>query len=85
MGVLEIIVGVLVLLVSLAVIVTVLFQQGHRTGVNGAISGVADTFLSKNKAKTADKILGKVTVILAVVFFVLALAANAISLYIANH
>ena len=82
MEVLEIIVGALVLVVSLAVIVAILFQQGHRSGVNGAISGAADTFLSKNKARTADKILAKYTKILAIVFFVLAIVANAISLYL---
>ena len=80
MGVLEIIIGILVLIVSLGVIAAVLFQQGHRTGVNGAISGAADTFLSKNKAKTADRLLLKGTTILAIVFFVLALAAAAVGL-----
>lgn len=82
MEVLEIVVGALVLVVSLIVIAVVLFQQGHRAGVNGAISGAADTFLSKNQAKTADRLLVKLTKILAAVFFVLALAANAISLYL---
>lgn len=80
MGALEIIIGILVLIVSLGVIAVVLFQQGHRAGVNGAISGAADTFLSKNQAKTADAVLKKFTKILAVVFFLLALAANVIAL-----
>lgn len=80
MGALEIIIGILVLIVSLGVIAVVLFQQGHRAGVNGAISGAADTFLSKNRAKTADAVLKKFTKILAVVFFLLALAANVIAI-----
>lgn len=80
MDVLEIIIGVLVLIVSLGVIAVVLFQQGHRAGVNGAISGAADTFLSKNNAKTADRLLLKVTKFLAIAFFVLALAANVVAL-----
>ncbi len=79
--VLQIILGSLVLLVSVAIIVVVLFQSGSRQGVNGAISGVADTFLSKDKAKTADKMAAKLTKILAVVFFVLVLAANALALF----
>lgn len=79
MGVLEIIVGVLVLLLSVAIIGTVVLQQGHREGL-GAITGGADSFLSKNKARTADAMLPRWTKIMAVVFFVLAIVANVIAL-----
>lgn len=74
MSALEIIIGILLLLLSLAIIVVVLFQQSHRKGISGVISGGADTFLSKNQARTADAILGKLTVILVVAFMVLAVA-----------
>lgn len=76
----EIVVGALVILISLIIIAVVLFQQGHRAGINGAISGGADTFLSKNKARTADAKLARITKYVAVAFFVLALVANAIAL-----
>lgn len=77
---LEIIIGVLVIIVSIAVIIAVLFQKGQRAGINGAISGAADTFLSKDNARTADKILAKYTKILAAVFFLLVIAANAVGI-----
>ncbi len=80
MSPLGIIVGILVILVSLFIIVTVIFQQSHRRGVNGVISGGADTFFSKNKAKTVESMLAKVTRILAIVFFVLVIVANIIAL-----
>ncbi len=76
----EIIIGILVILVSLFIIAVVLLQQGHRAGINGAISGGADTFLSKNKARTADATLSRITKYIAVAFFVLALVANFIAL-----
>ena len=76
----EIVVGALVILISLIIIAVVLFQQGHRAGINGAISGGADTFLSKNKARTADAKLARITKYVAVAFFVLALVANVIAL-----
>ena len=76
MGVLEIILGVLVLLISIIVIGVVLLQQGHRAGINGAISGAADTFLSKTKARTADAKLARMTKFIAIGFFVLVLVAN---------
>ena len=76
MGVLEIILGVLVLIISIIVIGVVLLQQGHRAGINGAISGAADTFLSKTKARTADAKLARMTKFIAIGFFVLVLVAN---------
>ncbi len=80
MGVLEIILGALVIVVSLAIIAAVLMQQGRRAGVSGVISGGADTFLSKNKARTLDAILARWTKYIAILFFVLAIVANVIAL-----
>ena len=72
----EILIGVLVIIVSLVIIAAVLLQQGRRAGINGAISGGADTFLSKNKARTFDATLARLTKWIAVLFFILALVAN---------
>lgn len=80
MGALEIVLGIAVIIVSIVIIVAVLFQQGRRAGINGAISGGADTFLSKNKARTVDAILARWTKYVAILFFILAIVANAISL-----
>lgn len=81
MSALDIIIGILVLLVSIVVIAVVLLQQGHRSGINGAISGAADTFLSKTKARTADAQLARITKYIAIGFFVLVLLANVISAF----
>ncbi|MBQ0110731.1 MAG: preprotein translocase subunit SecG, partial [Oscillospiraceae bacterium] len=75
MAVLEIILGALVLIASLILIFVIILQGGHRQGINGAISGGADTFLSKNKARTVDAFLSKWTKFIAIGFFVLVLAA----------
>ncbi|MBE6733012.1 MAG: preprotein translocase subunit SecG [Ruminococcaceae bacterium] len=76
----EIILGILVILVSLVIIAAVLLQQGRRAGVNGVISGAADTFLSKNKARTFDAMVARLTKYVAIAFFVLAIVANVIAL-----
>lgn len=81
MGALEIIVGIAVIIISIVIIAVVILQKGHRRGVNGAISGGADTFLSKNQVKTADVLLAKWTKYFAIAFFVLAIVANIISIY----
>lgn len=80
MGVWEIILGIATILVSLFIIVVILLQQGHRAGITGAISGGADTFLSKNKARTFDATLARFTKYIAILFFVLALVANYIAI-----
>lgn len=79
MSAIKIILGIAVIIVSLLIIVIVLMQQGRRSGINGAISGGADTFLSKSKARTADAMLARITKIVAAVFFALAIVANVIA------
>lgn len=79
MSVLEYIVGAVIILVSLAIILIVIFQQGRRAGINGVISGGADTFLSKTKARTIDAKLARMTKYFAIAFFVLAIVANIIA------
>ena len=80
MSAIDIIIGIVVILVSLVIIVSVLIQQGRRSGVNGAISGGADTFLSKNKARTVDAFLARFTKYLAILFFVIAILENYLAL-----
>ncbi|MBQ2933652.1 MAG: preprotein translocase subunit SecG [Clostridia bacterium] len=80
MGAFEIILGVLMILICIVIIAVILLQQGHRSGVNGVISGAADTFLSKNKARTVNAKLASMTKYITIVFFVLALLANVIAL-----
>lgn len=80
MSVLEYIIGAVVLLVSIAIVFIVIFQQGRRAGINGVISGGADTFLSKTKARTVDAKLARMTKYFAIAFFVLAIIANIIAI-----
>lgn len=80
MSAIEIILGILVIIVSLVIIAAVILQQGRRAGINGAISGAADTFLSKNKARTFDAKIARLTKWFAIVFFILAIVANVIAL-----
>ena len=68
MSALEYIIGAVVILVSLAIVFIVLFQQGRRAGINGVISGGADTFLSKTKARTWDARLARMTKYFAIAF-----------------
>lgn len=64
---------VLYTIFCLFLIAVVLLQSGKSAGLSGAISGGADTFLSKNKAKTWDARLAKMTKWVAVAFMILTL------------
>lgn len=67
---------VLQVLSSLILISVVLLQSGKRSGLSGAIAGAADTFLSKNQAKTWDARLAKATTWVAVSFIILTLSLS---------
>ena len=73
MDTLRLIITVLQLLCGLAIILAVLFQSGKRAGLSGAIGGVADSFLAKNKAKTMDAKLARATKWVGAVFLILTL------------
>lgn len=64
----------LLIIVSLALIVIVLLQSGKSAGLSGAISGGAEQLFGKQKARGMDLILHRLTIVLAVLFFILALA-----------
>ena len=55
---------------SVLLVVVVLFQSGKTAGLSGSIGGGAETFFGKNKARTLDGILAKLTSIFAVLFIV---------------
>ena len=67
---LSIVLDIVLILISLVLIVSLLHQ-----GL-GAISGGAETFFGKGKAKGIDAKLAKITKIAAVCFIVLAIAAT---------
>ena len=77
MSALQIIFGVILLLFSVGIVFVVLLQEGHQQNL-GAITGGADTFLSKNKARSMDAFLARWTKFIAIGFFVLVLVINVI-------
>jgi len=76
MSVPAIIVSIVYALASLFLICVVLLQSGKSAGLSGAIAGGADTFLSKNKAKSADARLAKATKWVAIAFMILTLVLS---------
>ena len=71
MDALVLVITILQLRCGLAIILVVLFQSGKSAGLSGAIGGVADSFLAKNKAKTWDAKLARATKWIGAVFLIL--------------
>ena len=67
---------ILQVLAGLAVTAIVLMQSGKSAGLSGTISGGAETFMSKGKAKSWDAKLAKMTKWFALGFVVLTLVLN---------
>ena len=63
-------------LASLALIVVVLLQSGKEAGLSGALSGAADSYLSKNKKGGLDQVLATSTKWIAIVWVVLTLVLS---------
>lgn len=80
MNAFQIVVGILLLLFSIALVAVVLLQQGHSSGV-GAITGAADTFLGKSKARDLDSVMSRFTKYGAIAFFVLIILINVVSYF----
>lgn len=73
MEVLRGIVTVLYVLLCISLIVVVLMQEGKSAGLSGAINGVADTYWGKNKGRSMEGALEKITKILAALFIILSI------------
>lgn len=54
--------------ISIALIAVVLMQHGKQSGMSGAIAGGAETFFGRNKGRTIDAMLKKVTAVIAILF-----------------
>jgi preprotein translocase subunit SecG len=68
-------------IISIVLVAVVLMQHGKQQGLSGAIAGGAETFFGKNKGRTIDAALKKVTSVVALLFVVssIALAVNSIN------
>ncbi len=59
---------------SVILITVVLLQSGKSAGLSSSVGGGAETFFGKNKTKTLDGMLEKLTGVLAFLFIVTSLA-----------
>ena len=76
MSALDYVFGVIFILICAALVVMVLAQEGKNQGL-GAIQGtVENTYWGKNKGRSREGVLKKITIALSVLFIVLAIVLN---------
>ena len=75
MAVLKIILTVIFIIISIALTVIILMQEGKSAGL-GAIAGAADTYWGKNKGRSMEGRLVTGTKILVVLCIVIAAVLN---------
>ncbi len=71
MGLLEIILGSVIILLAAVLVACVLLQSGKDKRLSGTIAGAAETFFAKGKSKARDKQFARITTILGFVFVIL--------------
>lgn len=80
MGVLGIVLGVILGIVSIAIIVVIILQEGNQQSL-GVVTGAADSYFSKNKARSIDAFLSRWTKVFAAVFVLFVIALNVLSYF----
>ena len=75
MATLKLILTILFIIICIALTVIILLQEGKSAGL-GAISGAAETYWSKNKGRSMEGMLVKITRILVILFIVISAVLN---------
>lgn len=78
MNVWGIVLGSVLMLIALIIIVVIILQEGNQQGI-GVVSGAADSYFSKNKARSIDAKLARCTKFVAIFFVLLVVALNALA------
>ena len=75
MGALRIVLTVIYTIICIALVILVLMQEGKTAGL-GAVSGAAESYWGKNKGRSMEGKLVKITTGLAVGFMLIAIVLN---------
>ena len=66
----------LLVITCIDLIILLLLQSGKSAGLSGAISGGAEHLFGKQKARGIDLVLHRATIVVSVIFFILAVAVS---------
>lgn len=75
MGALRVILTIVFIIVCLALIAIVLLQEGKSAGL-GAVAGAAESYWGKNKGRSMEGTMVKITKYLVIAFIIIAAVLN---------
>ena len=67
---------IIYIIICVALVVIVPMQEGKSAGLSGSINGVADTYWGKNKGRSIEGALSKITAVLAILFIIVSVLLN---------
>ncbi len=70
--VLKTIVTIAYIIICIALVIIVLMQEGKTSGL-GAVTGAADSYWTKNKGRSSEGVMVKITSVLSALFIILSL------------
>lgn len=76
MSVFYIIATAVITLASVVMIIVICLQEGKSAGLSSSISGQSETYWSRNKGRSKEGRLERITIIMGIVFFVAAILLN---------
>ena len=74
----DIVFAIILLVAAVFLTIAVIMQSGKSHNLSGTIAGGADTFFGKTKGKTIDRVLSKLTTVVAIVFALLVIVVYVI-------
>ena len=78
MQTINLILSIVQAILAVFIILVILLQSGKSAGLSGSIAGGAETFLGKNKARTWDAKLSKLTIVVASLFGLITILLNVV-------
>jgi len=76
MATLSFIMTIVLVLVCIILIITVLLQEGKNAGLTSSITGSGETYWSKNRGRSKEGAVVKITKYMAIVFILIAIVLN---------
>ena len=71
MAVVKVLLSIIYVVLGIAISVVILMQEGKSNGLGSAIGGMADSYWSKNKGRSMEGMLVKVTRVLLALFLII--------------
>ena len=69
-----VVIGIALIVMAVFLVISILLQSSKDHRLSGTIAGGAETFFGKQKGKTVDALLNKITAVVCALFFICVIA-----------